>query len=117
MSKNHARELFEKFNGDKDNYDKYVGTIKYCESVEEEARGEENAEFYSKLRRLEHLLSCSNWRERKNDMLTLIHKTQTNIKSQYGKYITEEEEKEEMCPQVGRNIKMREGVNGNYGKN
>lgn len=79
--------------------------------------GEENAKFYARLRRLEHLLSCPNWRERKNDMLTLIHKTQTNIKSQYGKYITEEEEKEEMCPQVGRNIKTREGVNGNYGEN
>lgn len=117
MSKNHARELFKEFNGNKDDYDRYMGTVKYCESVEEETRGEENAKFYARLRRLGRLLNCPNWRERKNEMLTLISKTQTNIKSQYGKYITEEEKEEEMCPQIGRNIEMKEGVNGNYGKN
>lgn len=58
MSKNHAKELFGKFNENTDDYDKYIDTVKYCESIEDEIRSEENVKFHAKLRRLEGLLSC-----------------------------------------------------------
>ena len=36
MSKNYAKELFGKFNENTDDYDKYINTVKYCESIEDE---------------------------------------------------------------------------------
>ena len=56
MSKNHAKELFGKFNENTDDYDKYIDTVKYCESIEDEIRSEENVKFHAKLRRLEVVL-------------------------------------------------------------
>lgn len=103
MSKNHAKELFGKFNENTDDYDKYIDTVKYCESIEDEIRSEENVKFHAKLRRLEGLLSCPNWRERKNDMLSLIHKVQAEIELKYGDCIAKESKT--MCSQVGKHIK------------
>lgn len=100
MSKNHAKELFGKFNENTDDYDKYIDTVKYCESIE---RSEENVKFHAKLRRLDGLLSCPNWRERKNDMLSLIHKVQAEIELKYGDCIAKESKT--MCSQVGKHIK------------
>lgn len=103
MSKNHAKELFGKFNENTDDYDKYIDTVKYCESIEDEIRSEENVKFHAKLRRLDGLLSCPNWRERKNDMLSLIHKIQAEIELKYGDCIAKESKI--MCSQVGKHIK------------
>lgn len=111
MSKNHAKELFGKFNENTDDYDKYIDTVKYCESIEDEIRSEENVKFHAKLRRLEGLLSCPNWRERKNDMLSLIHKVQAEIELKYGDYIAKESKT--MCSQVGKHIKGEDNGKNN----
>ena len=89
MSKNHAKELFGKFNENTDDYDKYIDTVKYCESIEDEIRSEENVKFHAKLR--------------KNDMLSLIHKVQAEIELKYGDCIAKESKT--MCSQVGKHIK------------
>lgn len=111
MSKNHAKELFGKFNENTDDYDKYIDTVKYCESIEDEIRSEENVKFHAKLRRLEGLLSCPNWRERKNDMLSLIHKVQAEIELKYGDCIAKESKT--MCSQVGKHIKGEDNGKNN----
>lgn len=98
MSKNHAKELFGKFNENTDDYDKYIDTVKYCESIEDEIR-------------LEGLLSCPNWRERKNDMLSLIHKVQAEIELKYGDCIAKESKT--MCSQVGKHIKGEDNGKNN----
>lgn len=81
------KQVFKLFQDNKDQYDLYEKIIEYIESIVDETKGRENAEFYEVLRQLISSINNAGWQDRHSQQIDTINEEMDRICGVYEKYL------------------------------
>lgn len=81
-------DLFEIFQENKSDYNRYEQIIEYCTRVESVVRGNDKAEFYNILNKLELLINNPEWQNKKAEILRIILQEKEEIFNKYEEFLS-----------------------------
>lgn len=81
------QDLFEIFQQNDGDYLKYERTVDYCTKVKNVVRGNDKAEFYNVLTKLEFLINNAGWEEKKDEILKILWDEQYAISEKYEEFL------------------------------
>lgn len=81
------QDLFEIFQQNDGDYLKYERTVDYCTKVKNVVRGNDKAEFYNVLTKLEFLINNAGWEEKKDEILKILWDEQHAISEKYEEFL------------------------------
>lgn len=81
------QDLFEIFKQNDGDYLKYERTVDYCTKVKNVVRGNDKAEFYNVLTKLEFLINNAGWEEKKDEILRILWDEKNAISDKYEEFL------------------------------
>ena len=84
---NIRKDLFEIFHKNENRYDLYEKVINFIEISIEDAKGEENCEFWLLTNKLLNSINNAGWEERHSQQIQLLWDIQNKITNKYDKYL------------------------------
>lgn len=81
------QDLFEIFQQNDGDYLKYERTVDYCTKVKNVVRGNDKAEFYNVLTKLEFLINNAGWEEKKDEILRILWDEKNAISDKYEEFL------------------------------
>lgn len=81
------QDLFEIFQQNDGDYLKYERTVDYCTKVKSVVRGNDKAEFYNVLTKLEFLINNAGWEEKKDEILRILWDEKNAISDKYEEFL------------------------------
>ena len=84
---NLRKDLFKIFQENENRFNLYEKTIIYIERAIEDAKGEENSEFYSLTNKLLNSINNAGWEDRHSQQIQLLWDIQNQITNRYEKYL------------------------------
>lgn len=81
-------DLFEIFQENKSDYNRYEQIVEYCTRVKNVVRGNDKAEFYNILNKLELLMNNPEWQNKKAEILRIILQEKEEIFNKYEEFLS-----------------------------
>ena len=81
------QDLFEIFQQNDGDYLKYERTVDYCTKVKSVVRGNDKAEFYNVLTKLEFLINNAGLEEKKDEILRILWDEKNAISDKYEEFL------------------------------